>query len=257
MKIVIIGSGNLATNISFALKNAGIVPCQVFSKTLEHAKELADKFGCQFTDKTEDVITDADVFLIAVKDDAIEGVVESLAKGREEAVFLHTAGSVSIDVIKKYTNNAGVLYPMQSFTKGIAVNFKEIPCFIEAVNQYTKDVVTRIANSVSDRVVEINSDQRKKMHLAAVFASNLTNHCYRLAERITEAEHLDFSLFGPLIMETAKKATHISPRLAQTGPMVRNDQEVMKRQMELIDSPLTKEIYQLMAKSILQDSSAQ
>ena len=106
MKIVIIGSGNLATNISLALKNAGIVPCQVFSKTLEHAKELADKLGCQFTDKTEDVITDADVFLIAVKDDAIEGVVESLAKGREEAVFLHTAGSVSIDVIKKYTNNA-------------------------------------------------------------------------------------------------------------------------------------------------------
>ena len=256
MKVVIIGSGNLATNISLALKKANMTPCQIFSKTIAHAKELADKVGCTYTDKYDEVVTDADIYIISVKDDAIESVAKSLAKGREQAVFAHTAGSVSINVFKGYTDNGGVLYPMQSFTKGITVNFNEIPCFIEAKNSHTKEVISTIANSISDRVVEINSDQRKKMHLAAVFASNLTNHCYRLAERITEAEHLDFSLFAPLIMETAKKATRISPRMAQTGPMVRNDQEVMKRQMELIDSPLTKEIYQLMAKSILQDSSA-
>ena len=255
MKIVIIGSGNLATNISLALKEASLTTSQIFSKTIAHAKELANKIGCTCTDKYEDVITDADIYIISVKDDAIESVVKSLAKGREQAVFAHTAGSVSIDVFQGYTNNGGVLYPMQSFTKGITVNFKEIPCFIEAVSSHAKEVITEIANKISNRVVEINSEQRKKMHLAAVFASNLTNHCYRLAEQITEAEHLDFSLFGPLIMETAKKATRISPRLAQTGPMVRNDQEVMKRQLELIDSPLTKEIYQLMAKSILKDSS--
>ena len=280
MKIVIIGSGNLATNLSLALRDAGMPPCQVFSKTLSHAQELANKIGCPFTNQIEQVIPDADAYLISVKDDAIHSVAEQLHSLRsyetlryenetalrtyenpslstlnfQLSTVIHTAGSVSIDVFSGLANHSAVLYPMQSFTKGRGLNFKDIPCFVEATDELSLKVVTTLANAISDKVVSINSEQRRRLHLAAVFASNLTNHCYRIAERIINKENLDFNLFHPLILETAKKACSMSPKQAQTGPMVRNDVTVMSKQLELIDDPLLKDIYQLMAQSIHNDA---
>ncbi len=263
MKTVIIGSGNLATHLSLALKSAGIQPVQVFSKTLIHAERLASQLGCSFTDSIAEVVPDADAYIFAVKDDAIEELARQLSKISSEAslqgrsggaVFIHTAGSVSLDVFKGLARHSAVLYPMQSFTKGRELCFSEIPCFVEATDDVALSVVMHLASSICDKVIPIDSERRRRLHLAAVFSSNLTNHCYRLAERILEKEHLDFSLFQPLIMETARKACVMSPRDAQTGPMVRNDVGVMQRQLELIDEPLAKEIYQLMAKSIYLDA---
>lgn len=255
MKTVIIGSGNLATHLSSALKSANMPPVQVFSKTTSHAELLASRLGCPFTDKIEEVIDDADVYIFSVKDDAIQELAQQLSKGREEAIFIHTAGSVSIDVFSGLVNHSAVLYPMQSFTKSRELNFREIPCFIEATDEQSLSIVSSLANAISDRVVSINSERRRYLHLAAVFSCNLANHCYRIAERILEKENIDFSLFHPLILETAKKACSISPKDAQTGPMVRNDVKVMQRQLELIDDPIAKEVYQLMAKSIYKDST--
>lgn len=255
MKIVIIGSGNLATQLSLALKEAGKEIVQVFSRTEEHASELADKLGCAYTINPDEIDKNADIYIFSVKDDALSHLAASICKDRPNALFLHTAGSVPMDIFKGHASRYGVLYPMQTFSKNRRVDFHEIPCFIEASNEKSLATIRSLAESISGHVVDCDSAKRKKMHLAAVFACNLTNHCYRLAERVLDAEQINFNLFLPLIDETAKKVAEMSPKDAQTGPMIRYDVEVMNRQLALIPDDLTRQIYRLMAESIHLDST--
>ena len=222
MKIVIIGSGNLATQLALALKDANQEIVQIFSRTSAHAQELADKIGCAYTASLEAVLPDAELYILAVKDDALAALAANLCAARTDALFLHTAGSMPMDVFKGHALQYGVLYPMQTFSKNRRVNFREIPCFIEA---------------------------------SSPSACNLTNHCYRLAERVLEAEQIDFRLFLPLIEETARKVRTLSPKDAQTGPMVRYDQNVMQMQMAMLPDDRTREIYRLMAESIHDDAT--
>lgn len=254
MKTVIIGSGNLATHLSLALKAGGIDIAQVFSRTAAHAAELAGKLGCTYTTVPEQVLTDADVYIISVNDDAISGLAVRLCKARPQGVFIHTAGSIPMEVFRPYGVRHGVLYPMQTFSKNRSVDFRTIPCFIEASDEATLDLIRRMASTVSDHVVPADSERRRKLHLAAVLACNLANHCYRLAERVLEEEQIDFSLYLPLIMETARKVTTMSPREAQTGPMVRYDRGVMAAQISLLSDERTRQIYRLMAESIHEDA---
>ena len=253
MRIVIIGSGNLATNLSLALKDAGQEIVQIFSRTEAHAKELADKVGCPYTSSLDAILSDADVYILSVKDDALLRLIPTICDSRKNGLFLHTAGSVPMNLFEGSASQYGVLYPMQTFSKNRRVDFREIPCFIEASSPQSLSVVRSLAECISDHVVECDSEKRKKMHLAAVLACNLTNHCYRLAERVLEAEQIDFSLFLPLIEETARKVKTLSPKEAQTGPMVRYDQGVMRMQMEMLPDDRTREIYRLMAESIHED----
>ncbi|MBR1503863.1 MAG: DUF2520 domain-containing protein [Prevotella sp.] len=256
MKIVFVGSGNLATQLSLALKDAGKDIVQVFSRTETHAKMLADKLGCDYTASVEAVRKDADVYIFSVKDDALNGLIAAVCDSRPTALFLHTAGSVAMDVFKGYAQHYGVLYPMQTFSKNRRVVFSEIPCFVEASSEADLSAVRMLAESVSCHVVDCDSEKRKKMHLAAVLACNLTNHCYRLAERVLEREQIDFDLFLPLIEETARKVRTLSPKEAQTGPMVRYDKSVMEMQMAMLPDECTREIYRLMAESIHEDCTA-
>ncbi len=255
MKIVIIGSGNLATQLSLAFKAVGKDVVQVYSRTEEHAKELADKIGCNFTTHVEDIRQDADVYIFSVKDDALSGLVASICQERPNGLFLHTAGSMPMDIFKGHALRYGVLYPMQTFSKNREVDFREIPCFVEGSSEEALADIRLMAASISDYVVDCDSEKRKKMHLAAVLACNLTNHCYRLAERLLESEQIDFQLFLPLIEETARKVKDMSPKAAQTGPMVRYDQNVMQMQMGMLSDERTREIYRLMAESIHEDSN--
>ena len=246
MKIVIIGSGNLATQLALALKDANQEIVQIFSRTSAHAKELADKIGCAYTASLEAVQKDADIYILAVKDDALAALAANLCSAR---------GSMPMDVFKGHALQYGVLYPMQTFSKNRRVNFREIPCFIEASSPSALATIRTLAEIISDHVVDCDSEKRKKMHLAAVLACNLTNHCYRLAERVLEAEQIDFRLFLPLIEETARKVRTLSPKDAQTGPMVRYDQNVMQMQMAMLPDDRTREIYRLMAESIHDDAT--
>ncbi len=255
MKIVIIGSGNLATHLSLALSNAGQKVIQVFSRTEAHARELTQKIECAYTSKIEEVCKDADVYILSVNDDSIAKIAESLCCERQNSIFVHTAGSVPMDVFKGYAQHFAVLYPMQTFSKNRQVDFSCIPCFLEASDQQAMEVVRSLAESISTKVILADSDKRKKMHLAAVLACNFTNHCYRLAERVLQEEEIDFNLFLPLIEETARKVSFLSPKEAQTGPMVRYDINVMNMQMELLHDERTRQIYRLMAESIHEDSS--
>lgn len=254
MRIVIIGSGNLATQLSLALKDAGKEIVQVFSRTEEHAKTLAAMLGCDYTSDIDSISSDADMYIISVKDDAISDVADSVGRRRADSLVVHTAGSVPMSVLGSYSTHYGVLYPMQTFSKQRKADFREIPCFIEASDSKTLGMLRILAESISDHVVECDSERRKRLHLAAVLACNFTNHCYRLAERVLESEQIDFSLFLPLIAETARKVTVMSPREAQTGPMVRYDQKVMQMQMDMLSDERTREIYRLMADSIHEDA---
>ena len=254
MKIAFIGSGNLATHLSLALKAAGEEIIQVYSRTDAHAKELADKLGCIHTTNLDKIYLNADVYILSVKDDAISQIADSICHKCPHALFVHTAGSVLMDIFKGKANHYGVFYPMQTFSKARKVYFRPIPCFIEASSNEDLAIIRSLAESISDHVVDCDSEKRKKLHLAAVFACNLTNHCYRLAERVLQEEEIDWKLYLPLIDETAKKVSEMSPKDAQTGPMVRYDINVMNRQLALIPDERTRQIYRLMAESIHEDS---
>ncbi len=251
--IVFIGSGNLATHLCYALFNAGYQIKQVYSPTFLHAKELADKVNASAVSDMAMVTRQADAYIISVKDDAVHAVAELLDDVSSKSVLIHTAGSVSLSAIQNEVNHAAVLYPMQSFTKGRSVNFNKIPCFIEYSDDVAEECVKELSKSVSNTIVEINSEKRRRLHLAAVFASNMVNHCFRIAERIMEENDLDFSLLYPLMRETTAKAQIMSPHDAQTGPMVRNDVRVMNAQESLLTDNLARRIYEAMAESIYAD----
>lgn len=255
MKIVIVGSGNLATHLSLALSQTGQQIEQVYSRTIEHASELATKLGCAFTTNIDEISENADVYIISVKDDAISALTEKVGRKAQNAIVLHTAGSIDMQVLQPHAKRYGVLYPMQTFSKNKPVDFKPIPCFIEASDDATLATIRTLAESVSQNVVPATSAQRKKLHLAAVLACNFANHCYRLAEKVLEEEQMDFKLFLPLIDETARKVATLSPKQAQTGPMMRWDTGVMQMQMDLLNNERTKQIYKLMAESIHEDAT--
>ena len=256
MEIVIIGSGNLATQLGLALTDAGLHIRQVYSRTADHAKELADKIGAGYTVNIDEIKENADVYIMSVKDDAISEIAAKVCAKSTNAVFVHTAGSISMDVFSGKAQHYGVLYPMQTFSKSRKVNFKEIPCFLEASDDETLSIIRSIAERVSDNVVLADSAKRKKIHLAAVLACNFTNHCYRLAEKVLDEEGIDFKLFLPLIDETARKVAQLSPKQAQTGPMVRYDTGVMQMQIDMLNDERTKQIYRLMADSIHEDATS-
>jgi len=249
MKIALIGAGNLATHLGKALHKAGFDLTQVYSRTMKSAQKLADALG---TEAVNDIacVKDADVYIMAVKDDALKILIPQLAPKHTKAVFLHTAGSVPMDVFKGYALHYGVFYPMQTFSKEKDVVFEEIPCFVEASDKETLERIKDMAKSVSRSVYELSSEQRKRLHLAAVFACNFVNHCYDLAAGILSGQGVPFDILLPLIDETARKVHNLSPHEAQTGPAVRYDEQVINRHIALIEDPQTREIYKLLSQSI-------
>lgn len=246
-----VGAGNLATNLGQALLKAGHDVVQVYSRTEKSASELATLAGGAPTTTLSTLTNDADVYIIAVKDSAIADVVPTLCKGRGGKVFLHTAGSVPMNVFEGMAEHYGVLYPMQTFSKARAVDFSDIPCFVEANDEHSFTVINDLANSISGRVAPLSSDQRRHLHLAAVFACNFTNHCYDVAAQILRKINIPFDVLLPLIDETARKVHELEPTKAQTGPAVRYDQNVIRTQAELLkDNPLYRQIYETMSISI-------
>lgn len=251
MKIVLIGAGNLATNLGKALLAAGHDIVQVFSRTKESAVALAEVAGASPVTDITLVRNDADVYIVSVKDSVVVDLVPLLCKGKETKTFIHTAGSLPLDVFQGMAMHYGVLYPMQTFSKGKEVDFSSIPCFIEANDEYTHGVVADLAHQLSEHVYELSSADRKYLHLSAVFACNFVNHCYAISQDILEKHGIPFDVMLPLIDETAGKVHSLSPVEAQTGPAVRYDQNVIRHQAALLkDNPLLKDIYERMSLSI-------
>lgn len=250
MKIVCLGSGNVATNMAMAFKSAGAELVQVWSKTLEHAQTLASKTGGKATDDLNRIDREADLYIIAVKDDAIADLVHHLKS--LGGLVVHTSGATSIQVFENTgILNFGVLYPLQTFSKSRAVDFTRIPLCIEAGTPEILVLLKQIASAISPLIYEVSSSDRKLLHLAAVFACNFTNHLYHLGQEILQQGQLSFDLLRPLILETAEKVQTGLPYDMQTGPAIRNDEETQQRHMELMQgNPALAEIYKTLSKSI-------
>ena len=250
-RIVLIGAGNVATHLGMGLQKAGWQVVQVYSRTEASASELASRLGVPFVTSLEAVCTDADVYLVMVKDAVLQELIPAVVKGREGALFVHTAGSVSMSVWENHARRYGVLYPMQTFSKAREVDFALVSFFVEANGETELLRLKEMASSLSPKVYEATSAQRTYLHMAAVFACNFANHMYALSAHLLEKNGLPFNAMLPLIDETARKAHELSPKDAQTGPAVRRDTNVMNKHLEMLaGEPKMKEIYKIISNSI-------
>lgn len=250
MKIVLIGAGNLATHLGKALHAAGHDMVQVFSRTMQSAETLASLLDAEPLTDMAQVRDDADVYIFSVKDSALELLISQLCGG-EKKVFLHTAGSMPMSVFRGKALHYGVLYPMQTFSKQREVDFSIIPCFIEANDEFALKQIEGLAGQISHRVYQLSSEDRKYLHLSAVFACNFANHCYAASQELLQQHGVPFDVMLPLIDETAAKVHGMTPKEAQTGPAVRYDENVIGKQIQLLENqPYFQKIYDCMSKSI-------
>ena len=230
MDIVIIGSGNVATHLTEALNSKHNI-VSVYSRKKENAGQLAEKFKANATDNIQDIPSDADFYIISVKDDAISEITALMPK--VDGIVAHTAGSVPMDILNKF-RSYGVLYPFQTFSKDKAINFRDVPVLIEGNTEETTKKLTDLAESLTKKVFEVSSEQRLVLHLTAVFSCNFVNHFYHIAENILQKADLPFELLLPLIDETAKKVRVKRPFDAQTGPAVRNDTQTIEKHIDIL-----------------------
>ena len=248
MKVVIIGSGNVATVLGKKILAAGHEILQVMSPNLTHAKTLGELLFCEVTNDFNNVHSGGELYLFALTDAALEDIHEKISVYQSLAV--HTAGSVSKSVFKKVSTNYGVLYPLQSL-RGNTEVLPEIPFLIDGNNAESLFQIQTFAQTISNRVEHADDLKRLKLHVAAVISSNFANHLYSLAEEFCELEGVDFDLLHPLILETASRVTSYSPRSLQTGPAIRNDLPTIRKHSRLLKSyPVLKRIYNQISESI-------
>jgi predicted short-subunit dehydrogenase-like oxidoreductase (DUF2520 family) len=248
-KIAIIGAGNLGTRVSLELHNQGIEIVQVYSRTITSALTLAKLIGCPYVTKTELITTDADIYLVSVSDTAIDELLKEVNFNNK--LVAHTAGSIAMDELEKISANYGVFYPLQTFSKFQEVDFTQVPICIEGNSPENELILKELALVISRDVRIISSEQRKQLHLAAVFACNFVNHMYSIANEIVQQKNLPFDILIPLISETASKIKNITPPDAQTGPAVRNDKNVISDHLNMLNNDQhLKEIYSLISESI-------
>ena len=229
---------------------AGHDMVQVFSRTMQSAETLASLLDAEPLTDMAQVRDDADVYIFSVKDSALEQLISQLCGG-EKKVFLHTAGSMPMSVFREKALHYGVLYPMQTFSKQREVDFSIIPCFIEANDEFALKQIEGLAGQISHRVYQLSSEDRKYLHLSAVFACNFANHCYAASQELLQQHGIPFDVMLPLIDETAAKVHGMTPKEAQTGPAVRYDENVIGKQIQLLENqPYFQKIYDCMSKSI-------
>lgn len=249
--IVCIGAGNVATHLAQALQQKGFHLSQIYSRTQESAEALAQTLGCAWTTCLEQVDEHADLYIVSVKDAVLETVISQLVHCNPDALYLHTAGSMPMEVWKEKFKNYGVAYPMQTFSKQREVNFEEVPFFLEANSPENLSLLQEITGSLSPKVYEASSEQRKYLHIAAVFACNFSNHMYAICQHLLQAHQLPFESMLPLIDETARKVHELSPVEAQTGPSRRYDENVINRHLNMLEEePKLAKIYRLLSEHI-------
>lgn len=250
-QIVILGSGNVATHLAKALDVVADVT-QVWSRTFANALSLADELRqatpiCRF----EDLKKDADVYIIAVPDDAVASVASNLAE--VSGIVAHTSGTCDLKCLRDGIGhgNVGIFYPLQTFSRNIPVDVSRIPFFIEGDNEETAAKLYSLANQISEKVFYADSTVRSKLHIAAVFACNFVNRLYAVADVfLKDNTDFDLTVLHPLMSETLRKAMDNGPEAAQTGPAVRGDLGTVTRHLKELDGT-NKEIYELLTKSII------
>ncbi|MFD2871408.1 Rossmann-like and DUF2520 domain-containing protein [Mucilaginibacter ximonensis] len=250
MRITIIGSGNVATHLAAAFKNAGHRIVQVYSRDAQNAALLAYHVKAEPINDLAQIDTETDLFVISIKDDAIGPVAEQLAK--YDKLMVHTSGATHIFALQAYAEQVGVFYPLQTFSKTRELNFSEVPLCIEAATEAIAKQLTQLAQTISNHVYQADSAQRKILHLAAVFACNFPNYLYNVAQQLLAGHQLDFNLIRPLILETALKAQSSLPASVQTGPAIRRDEITMHDHLRLLENQADLQaLYHLLSQGII------
>ena len=248
-----IGSGNLAWHLAPALDNAGYAVREVYSQNPNHAEALTERLYQAEVKATLDFSTsDSKIFVIAVSDDAISDIAREIILP-EDAILVHTSGSQPITELQyAATPHLGVFYPLQTFSKSKKVDFKDIPIFIESHTSDAEETMMQMAKGISKEVRKIGSEDRKALHVAAVFASNFSNHMLTVAKDIMQQNSLDYDWLKPLITETINKSMHLGPDLAQTGPAKRGDLNILDSHLEFLQGDdSVAEIYKVISQHII------
>jgi predicted short-subunit dehydrogenase-like oxidoreductase (DUF2520 family) len=244
-----IGAGNLATHLSKAFQKKGFNILQIYSRTKKSAKELADILSVKYTTSVNEINENADIYFVTIHDSAVAEVLSQINFNNK--LVVHCSGSLPLAAIENFTENTGVFYPLQTFSKNREVDFDEIPVFIESNSLKNKETLLHIANSISKSVSEINSEKRKLLHISAVFACNFVNHFYTLAAEILKSNDIPFNVLKPLILETALKVQELEPEKAQTGPAVRFDENIINAHLQALNNfDEYRQLYTLVSKSI-------
>ena len=231
MKVTLVGSGNVSWHLSDILQKNGHEIVEVWSRSDENAKLLSSKLNCNIISSLNN-LENTDLIIISVKDDVILEILNKIKESNTPIV--HTSGSVGTDVFKN-RGNFGVFYPIQSFNKNIDINFNETPICIEANNSELEEKLIILAKSISKSVHFLNSKQREQLHIAAVSASNFTNHMMSISKEILNSNKMSFDLLKPLIRNTFEKIKNNPPKDVQTGPAIREDYLIIKKHLELLE----------------------
>jgi len=249
MKAVIIGSGNVATHLAMALQKKGIIISQVYSKTSANAELLAKKLDTSFTTHTSGIDRNADIYIYALKDSSFLNLLKRF--DLPKTIHVHTSGSIPLKDFYGYAERFGVFYPLQTFSVNKEIDFSNVPICIEANSEKLENELVQLAGLLTTKTYILSSEQRRKVHLAAVFACNFTNYMYDIAHDLVLGAGIEFDILKPLIMETADKINTLSPKEAQTGPAVRYDENIINKHLIMLDNRNNwQAIYKKLTKNI-------
>lgn len=262
VRIVFIGAGNVATHLAPAFEKCGVGHvCQVYSRSENSAQDLCDKLaGATAVTDASAIELDADVYVVSLVDHAVADVLAAVKEAmdkadirNDKALWLHTSGSLPMETLAGMSDNRGVFYPLQTFSRSVDVNMTRVPIFIEGNSEEVTGRVKAMAGAVSRTVHYADGDLRRRMHIAAVFACNFTNYMFTVADDLLRADGLSLEMLYPLIQETMRKAMEGSPAAGQTGPAVRGDHEVVERHASMLPADLAA-IYRQLSDAIYQRS---
>lgn len=244
INLVLLGSGNVALHLYRAFSTSKKVRV---TQVYNHTSRGLESFDPTLVTTSLQDLKDADVYLLALKDDVIPEVAKQLQF--INALVAHTSGAVTLAALSS-CKRAGVFYPLQTFSKHKTMDYSQIPFCLEASGDKDLDILKVMAQEISGKAYNISSEQRKKLHLSAVFVCNFVNHMYAIGEQICLDNEIPFSILQPLIKETANKVQNASPSEVQTGPAIRKDQSTIEAHLQLLRSSDQKEIYQLLTRTI-------
>ena len=247
-RVVIIGSGNVATSLAHGLA-ARCEVAQIYSRQLSHAAALARAVGCtSAVDDLQSLVNDADAYIIAVRDDAIADVITAVPDNG--ALWIHTSGSKPLELFAGHRARCGVLWPMQSFSREVVTPLDQVHFFAEANNEFSLNDLMALGRMMSSHVVEADSGKRKRLHVASVFACNFANHMWTLAHEVLAEADLPFDALKPLISTTVEKLDRLTPAQSQTGPAIRHDTRVIDSHLSMLCGD-KREIYRSISQSIM------
>jgi len=253
MKISIIGAGNVATNLALAFKKTGQEIVQIYNRSDDAGKELAKTVAASFTSDASQIL-DAEIYIMAVKDDVIGEIAEQLNLG--DKIIAHTSGTNSMNLLKTASSQIGIFYPLQTMKKNSKVDFKNVPVLIEGNDEATVSKLEALAKTISQNVHRVDEAQRQWIHVAAVFANNFTNHLYSVSESLLLGHGLPFDILKPLIYRSIENLQQNSPSDIQTGPAFRGDMQTIEKHLMLLgDDIRLQKIYEILSQSIIASTS--